>query len=234
LSSSPSPNSKQTIYRVKQGDTLVGIAYRFGTSSSTLVRWNDLDDPDEIEPGDELLVPARAMRKGTPSATRYAGGQLGWPVDGGNVVSVFGPRSGSFHDGLDIAGPEGIEVYAAHDGVVAYSNDELPGYGELIILKSNSSLMTVYAHNSRRYVRVGQRVKRGDKIAEVGETGHASGPHLHFEVRVRDPDGKYVAVDPAPLLQKNTKPSLRYRINESLTPILAKLNALSTAFSSKE
>lgn len=94
----------------------------------------------------------------------------------------------------------------------------------MIIIKSSSSLITIYAHNSRRLVRIGQKISAGDEIAEVGQTGHAEGPHLHFEVRVKDRAGQYAAVDPAPLLGTSEKPSLKYRINESLSPLLAKLS----------
>lgn len=167
----------------------------------------------------------------TPASLRSSGNslrssgksRLGWPLGGGNLVSTFGPRGRSFHDGLDLAAPTGTPVYAAHDGIVAYADDELGGYGKMIILKSSTSLMTVYAHNRVLLTREGRQVRRGEKIAEVGSTGHASGPHLHFEARVRDRAGRYVAIDPLPLLDDSPAERPRFRVNESLSPILAKL-----------
>jgi murein DD-endopeptidase MepM/ murein hydrolase activator NlpD len=151
-------------------------------------------------------------------------GKLLWPTFGGELVSGFGRRSGTFHDGLDIAAPTGTPVRAAHDGVVVYSSNELSGYGNLIILQSSSSLITVYGHNSRLLVKKGEKVRKGDTIARVGATGRAQGPHLHFEVRMRDRKGRYVAVDPLPLLGPEQNPQTRFRVNESLTPLLARLS----------
>ncbi len=164
--------------------------------------------------------PARAANQ--EPQPQYRDGRLAWPVGGGSIVSRFGPRNSGFHDGLDIAAPTGTPVFAAHSGIVLYSNNELNGFGNLLILREKSGMTTVYAHNSRLLVRMGETVTRGQKIALVGATGHASGAHLHFEVRTKDKRGRYVAVDPLPLFQKIIGHP-RYRVNESLTPILARL-----------
>ena len=152
------------------------------------------------------------------------GGELLWPVPAGALGSVFGPRDGSFHDGVDIKAPEGSEVFAAHPGVVAYSSNGLSGYGNLIVILGENGMMSVYAHNRKLLVSVGDEVKRGEKIALVGMTGRASGPHLHVEVRVRDRQGRHLAVDPLPFFRNAPRKSLRYRINESLAPLIAKIN----------
>ena len=222
-------------YTVVRGDTLGEIANRYATSIDQLTELNYLDDPNILELGQTLVVPAtltsrsnptiRGIQKARIGPNDFQGGQLKWPVDGGYLISKFGPRDSGFHDGLDIAAITGTKVYSAHDGVVVYSDNELSGYGELVIVKSISSLITIYAHNSLRLVRVGQQIRKGEQIAEVGQTGHAEGPHLHFEVRVKDRAGQYAAVDPAPLLRTSQKPTLKYRINESLSPLLAKLTS---------
>lgn len=112
-----------------------------------------------------------------------------WPASG-DVSSRFGPRGNSSHDGIDIRAFEGSPVRAAADGVVVYS-DRLRGYGNVVILQHRSGLSTVYAHNQANLARVGARVRRGDVIASVGQTGKTTGPNLHFEVRrnnvARDP-----------------------------------------------
>lgn len=153
------------------------------------------------------------------SVSKFAGESLSWPIRTGKLVSGFGKRGRSFHDGIDIAAPTGTPIYAAHRGVVVYSASGLRGYGRLVIVRSPNGLLSVYAHNSRLLVRKGQRVSRGEKIALVGSTGRSSGPHLHFEVRAKDSVGRYMAVDPLPILKGSaTRPNSRR--NESLTPLL--------------
>ena len=104
-----------------------------------------------------------------------------WPI-AGRLTSRYGPRGGSFHDGIDIAAPKGTAISAVADGEVIFSN-ALHGYGNIVILRHRNGLVTVYAHNHRNLVTEGEWVRRGQVVAEVGQTGRASGPHLHFEVR---------------------------------------------------
>ena len=104
-----------------------------------------------------------------------------WPLEG-TLTSRFGPRNGSFHDGIDIAAPLGSAVRAAAAGRVIFS-DDLRGYGKVVILKHANGFTTVYAHHHRNLVKDGQTVKRGDIVGEVGESGRVNGPSLHFEVR---------------------------------------------------
>ncbi|MDQ6969791.1 MAG: M23 family metallopeptidase [Mariprofundus sp.] len=109
-------------------------------------------------------------------------GQLRWPVKG-IVTSKFGRRGSRMHDGIDIGAKEGTRVYAAASGEVVYADSRLSGYGKLIIIRHGKNLFTAYGHNRRMLVRKGAKVRAGDVIAQVGHTGRASGPHLHFEVR---------------------------------------------------
>ncbi len=106
---------------------------------------------------------------------------LMWPVEG-HITSRFGPRGSSFHDGLDISAPLGTPILAAASGEVMYSG-ALRGYGNIVILRHRDGYVTVYAHNQKNLVREGERIRRGQVIARVGQTGRASGPHLHFEIR---------------------------------------------------
>jgi len=106
---------------------------------------------------------------------------LRWPLKG-RVTSQFGPRWGRQHAGIDIAARQGTAVFAAADGRVLISR-YLRGYGKVVAIEHRNSYVTVYAHNSKNIVKIRQRVKRGQKIAEVGKTGRATGAHLHFEVR---------------------------------------------------
>jgi murein DD-endopeptidase MepM/ murein hydrolase activator NlpD len=100
----------------------------------------------------------------------------------GEVTSGFGPRRGSFHDGIDISAPHGVPVVAAAAGRVIFS-DEIRGYGKLVIIQHREGYITIYAHNRVNLVKEGQTVRQGQAVAEVGQSGRASGPHLHFEIR---------------------------------------------------
>jgi hypothetical protein len=102
----------------------------------------------------------------------------------------FGPRGDRFHTGIDFPAPTGTPVVAAGDGTVVGAG-MTDGYGNLVVVQHASGVTTLYAHLSRILVEPGGRVARGTSVGLVGQTGHASGPHLHFEVRVRQ-----AAVDP--------------------------------------
>jgi len=121
---------------------------------------------------------------GEPSASGFI-----WPCEG-VVVSGFGMRWGRMHEGIDIGCAYGTPVHAAAAGTVIYAG-WLGGYGNLVVVDHGNGLSTAYAHASAILVAVGQSVAQGDSLSLVGATGHATGPHLHFEVRVNG-----VAVDP--------------------------------------
>ncbi len=109
--------------------------------------------------------------------------QFRWPVRG-RIISTFGPKAGGQHnDGINVAVPEGTEIKAAEDGVVAYAGNELKGYGNLVLLRHADGWMTAYAHNSQLLVKRGDSVRRGQTIARAGQTGGVSSPQLHFEIR---------------------------------------------------
>ena len=121
------------------------------------------------------------VTRNSPRDSKDSKSGLLWPVEG-QITSKFGPRGNSSHDGLDIAAPSGTPILAAASGEVIHSG-ALRGYGNLVILRHRDGLVTVYAHNQKNLVREGEFVRRGQAIARVGQTGRASGPHLHFEVR---------------------------------------------------
>ncbi len=101
-------------------------------------------------------------------------------------TSGFGQRDGRLHAGVDMAAPIGTPLYATADGVVSFAGRQR-GYGWIVIIKHGFGLETRYAHQSKIRVKVGQRVSRGDRIGDMGSTGHSTGPHVHYEIRV---DGK--------------------------------------------
>ena len=89
------------------------------------------------------------------------------------------------HRGIDLAAKPGTPIFAVADGVVVYSDNKQRGYGNLVIIDHGKGVLTVYAHNRRNLVDEGERVRQGARIAEVGNTGRSTGPHLHFELRVK-------------------------------------------------
>lgn len=174
----------------------------------------DYED-EELEAGrnwgqDNSVVAANSFR-----------GRLSWPVAGGRLGEGFGTRSAKYHDGLDIVAPSGTPILAAHDGVVVYADDQVSGYGQLLVIRGRDGFTTVYAHCRKMFVAAGDRVTSGQKIGEVGETGKATGPHLHFEVRRKTSDNKYYAVDPLPYIAK-FDPETRARPQSNLDPILVR------------
>ena len=107
-----------------------------------------------------------------------------WPARG-SVTSGFGYRWGRLHAGIDIGASTGTPIYAAKGGVVSYVGT-MGGYGNIIVVDHGEGMTTRYAHQSRLIASVGQSVRPGDQIGEVGNTGNSTGPHLHFEVRIND------------------------------------------------
>jgi murein DD-endopeptidase MepM/ murein hydrolase activator NlpD len=183
-------------HRVERGESLYRIGLAYGVSHEELARVNRLRRPDRIEVGQLIVIPdarrklpvrvitperARADRPVPPELPAGPSPFL-WPVAAGVVSSDFGPRGATHHDGIDISTPVGTPVRAARAGRVLYS-DTLRGYGNLVIVGHDEGYATVYAHNRENRVRAGARVRQGDVIATVGETGKTSGPNLHFEIR---------------------------------------------------
>lgn len=130
-------------------------------------------------PTDETSVPQRALA-------------FRWPTHG-DIIRAY--KKGK-NDGINIAAPEGTQVFAAEEGTVAYVGDKLPGFGNLIMIKHRNGWMTAYAHTKDVMVKRDEKVKKGQQIAKVGQTGNVNTPQLHFEIRKRTQ-----AVDPEPLLE---------------------------------
>ncbi len=114
----------------------------------------------------------------------YVGGGFKWPAPGyGHITSPYGMRWGKLHKGIDIGSPMGAKIVASNQGKIttsAYNSS----YGNYVIINHGGGYMTVYAHLSKRLVSVGQYVAKGQTIGLCGSTGHSTGPHLHFEIRV--------------------------------------------------
>jgi murein DD-endopeptidase MepM/ murein hydrolase activator NlpD len=106
-----------------------------------------------------------------------------WPVRGKVITSYGAKTNGKSNDGINVAVPEGTPVKAAEDGVVAYSGNELKGYGNLVLVRHSNGYVTAYAHASELMVKRGDTIKRGQVIAKSGQSGEVASPQLHFEIR---------------------------------------------------
>ncbi len=142
-------------------------------------------------PPDGVAGPATLAALDNPPI--HASLTLSWPLDRA-VADGFGPRGNRFHAGIDLPAARGTPVRAARGGRVVYAG---PGgsFGLLVVIAHGRGVRTFYAHLSRIGVEVGDRMSTGARVGRVGTTGHSTGPHLHFEVRVRG-----ASVDPLPNL----------------------------------
>lgn len=193
------------IHTVARGETLYRIARRHGLSVRDLAAWNGLSPPYTIRPGQRLRLgpppdpqaglrdadnkmAARRVAKPSgpasgPAAPRQSRASVRWiwPAQG-ELLARFDPGNGN--KGIDIGGRRGSPVIAAAAGTVVYRGSGLRGYGQLIIIKHNADFLSAYAHNDKIYVKEGDVIKQGQKIAEMGDTG-TDRVKLHFEIRNR-------------------------------------------------
>jgi murein DD-endopeptidase MepM/ murein hydrolase activator NlpD len=149
-------------------------------------------------PATQSPEPAPAAAPVSTAETTGAVPSFRWPVRG-RVIAGFGTKvNGASNDGINVAVPEGTSVKASEDGVVAYSGNELKGYGNLVLVRHSNGFVTAYAHASEVMVKRGDQVKRGQIIAKAGQSGNASSPQLHFEIRKGS-----TPVDPTQYLASN-------------------------------
>jgi lipoprotein NlpD len=190
-----------SFYVVRAGDTLLDIARRQSVPLEDLAEINGLAADAPLQAGQVVFVlqakgvvpasspdilPPTVLDEGPgdrPAGDDDDGRLLAWPVRDVVVSSAYGRRWGRAHEGIDLAAPKGTPVFAAREGTVLYASDKLSGYGKMVVLQHEGDLLTAYAHNSSLLVREGDRVRAGQMIARVGQTGRATAPHLHFEVR---------------------------------------------------
>ncbi|ULQ47094.1 M23 family metallopeptidase [Flagellatimonas centrodinii] len=140
---------------------------------------------------EDLLLASRLQQELRPS---------GWPVEAGWISSLFGVRTDPFtgrramHEGMDFAAREGSDIYSVGAGIVSHSGTR-SGYGKIVEINHGNGYVTRYSHNKTNLVKTGDRVYKGQRLAQVGNSGRSTGPHLHFEVlyngRVVNPQ-KYI------------------------------------------
>ncbi|NYT36610.1 LysM peptidoglycan-binding domain-containing protein [Allopusillimonas soli] len=198
--------SGESLYTVRPGDTLYKIAQAHNMDVNTLAQLNNLSNANVLSVGQQLRlngsVPAPAAPVAPPAeqgpatpmpvtpvqpvqpttVARASDAGLiswAWPASG-DIIQAFNTNT----KGIDIAGTPGDPVYAAADGNVMYAGNGVRGLGNLILLGHSDGFVTAYAHNQTLLVKTGQVIKKGDKIALLGQTDTSS-PRLHFEIRRR-------------------------------------------------
>jgi lipoprotein NlpD len=181
-------------YIVEAGDTLYSVGFRTGYGYKKIAAWNAIRAPYKLNVGKKLklygwskkktkrkkVAKKKWIKKKTKAKTPLKLKKLvwRWPVKG-RVISSFNATD---RKGINIAGKVGRKIRAAESGIVVYSGSSLVGYGRLLIIKHNYLYLSAYAQNRRLLVKEGQKVKRGQVIAEMG-VGVNAKPLLHFEIR---------------------------------------------------
>lgn len=180
----------------KVKESLEDLYHKFGTSDREVRLLNGIHDGSKIAHSEPIFFPYNSNYvrnllledKGREIFTSDSR-ELIWPLSFkySRVTSRLGRRWNALHAGVDIACPNGSIVIAAADGVVVDSKRD-GGYGLRVVLQHSqiNGIQTLYAHNSLLFVKQGDKVKKGQVLALSGNTGHTTGPHVHFEVRYQN------------------------------------------------
>lgn len=195
----PQPEVEGTEHVVASGESLSVIASRHDLTLGELVSVNDIAPPYRIKPGQKLIIPVteaqrtRQVRDSQPAGVETSASMAPppplsdegflWPVDGEMIGNFENDAASGRSGGVNIAARKGTPVRAADNGIVAYAGEALSGYGQMVMLRHAEGYVTLYAHNDAILVREGDVVRRGQSIAEVGDSGDVSGSQLHFELR---------------------------------------------------
>lgn len=185
------PNQNGILTELKKNQTLWDLMQTYGQDHEDVLAFNELESPNQLSEGEKIFIPgAHPVNPYKYQLSQNGSSDFSWPVSPGRrrVTSRFGDRDHPifdrviFHRGMDIGAKAGSAVFASKAGVVKYAGVK-SGYGNIIILKHGQDYKTVYAHLRRKFVRQGQYIQKGQRIGEIGETGHTTGPNLHFEIR---------------------------------------------------
>lgn len=181
-----SQNNLRAPYRIRVGDTLKLPSVRpvyHENPQITITR------PAQKPVGPKIASrPVSKVQKSLPVKTKtppraQAGGKFAWPVDG-PIISTYGPKKDGLHnDGINIKAPKGAPVRAAENGVVVYADNQLQGFGNLVLVRHSDRWMTAYGHLDKVMIKRGETVRRGQTIGTVGRSGSVDTPQLHFETR---------------------------------------------------
>ena len=185
---------------VVKGETLYSISRYYETTVFTLAKYNNIKNVNNINVGKELIIPKKNKKKklkkkkwdsnfkkkienknavvGNKKTSKFI-----WPVKG-KLLSKYGKsKEGFYNDGINIDSKKGTKVMSSQAGKVIYCGNEIPGYGNLILIKHSKNWITAYAHLNEVFTEKGKNVSKGEIIGSVGNTGNVRSPQLHFEIR---------------------------------------------------
>ncbi len=191
------------IHTVVKGETLYSISRYYETTVFTLAKYNNIKNVNNIKVGKELIIPKRSKKKKKIKNKKWDSNfkkkniennknvilrdnktsQFIWPVKG-KLLSKYGKsKEGFYNDGINIDSKKGTKVMSSQAGKVIYCGNEIPGYGNLILIKHSKNWITAYAHLNEVFTEKGKKVRKGEIIGSVGNTGNVRSPQLHFEIR---------------------------------------------------
>ena len=190
-------------HKVVKGETLYSISRYYETTVFTLAKYNNIKNVNNIEVGKELIIPKRSEKIKKIKKKKWdskfkkkkiennknvilrnkQSSKFIWPVKG-KLLSKYGKsKEGFYNDGINIDSKKGTKVISSQAGKVIYCGNEIPGYGNLILIKHSKNWITAYAHLSEVFTEKGKKVSKGEIIGSVGSTGNVRSPQLHFEIR---------------------------------------------------
>ena len=190
-------------HKVIKGETLYSISRYYETTVFTLAKYNNIKNVNNIKVGKELIIPKKREKikknKKKKWDSNFKTKQIDknknetirdtqsskfiWPVKG-KLLSKYGKsKEGFYNDGINIDSKKGTKVISSKAGKVIYCGNEIPGYGNLILIKHSKNWITAYAHLNEVFTEKGKKVIRGETIGSVGNTGNVRSPQLHFEIR---------------------------------------------------
>ena len=184
---------------VRRNETLYSISRRYDVDRFQLSRVNKLKSENKIVIGQKLIIPnlktvlninKLKIKKKTPFNKKHSSNISNnekiffkWPIKG-KVILGFGTiKPGLHNDGINILSRKGDKVSASNSGRVIYTGNEIPGYGNLVLIKHRNNWITAYAHLDDIYLKRGSEVKVGEKVGTIGTSGNVNRPQLHFEIR---------------------------------------------------
>ena len=194
---------KNKMHVVVKGETLYSISRYYETTVFTLAKYNNIKNVNNIKVGKELIIPKRSEKikkiKNKKWDSKFKKKKIEnrkivilrdkknskfiWPVRG-KLLSKYGKsKEGFYNDGINIDSKKGTKVISSQAGKVIYCGNEIPGYGNLILIKHSKNWITAYAHLNEVFTEKGKKVSKGEIIGSVGNTGNVRSPQLHFEIR---------------------------------------------------
>ncbi len=172
---------KGAYHTVQAGETVDSVAALYGVAPADITNFplNEMASPYRLRAGQKLIIPHGRKEFKLPRPDLSPDSPFAWPI-AGRITQHYSDK----HKAIDIGAPYGSSVYAGREGRVIRAGWTRTGYGYTVIIDHGDGLWSLYSHMKGTWVRVGQKVTRGQLIGEVGSTGNSSGPHVHFEVRV--------------------------------------------------